>query len=122
MGTFSRLRYVIAANVNSLLEKAEDAAEEARAAGAELLAEQRHLDRRAEELTAEAAQWQDRAERAVAEDRDDLARAALKTRNEIEAARETVRVERQGLDERVAGLEADTATLKQKLAEAKQRL
>ena len=59
MGAFSRLRYVIAANVNSLIEKAEDpekllraliremedASEEARLACAELLAEQQHLAR-----------------------------------------------------------------------------
>ncbi len=59
MGSFSRLRYVIAANVNSLLEKAEDpekllralirdmedASEDARLASADLLAEQTHLQR-----------------------------------------------------------------------------
>ena len=57
MGAFSRLRYVIAANVNALIEKAEDpekllraliremedASDEARLASAELLAEQQHL-------------------------------------------------------------------------------
>lgn len=136
MGTFSRLRYVIAANVNTLLEKAEDpekllraliremedAGEEARAASAELLAEQRHLERRAGELDREAGEWQARAERAVADGRDDLARAALKTRTEIEAAGQTVSGELSALDERLAGLEKDTATLKQKLAESKQRL
>ena len=60
MGTFSRLRYVIAANVNALIEKAEDpekllraliremedASEEARIACAELLSEQQRLQRR----------------------------------------------------------------------------
>ena len=59
MGSFSRIRYVIAANVNSLIEKAEDpekllraliremedASEDARMASAELLAEQQHLER-----------------------------------------------------------------------------
>lgn len=136
MGTFSRLRYVIAANVNALLEKAEDpekllraliremedAGEEARAASAELLAEQRHLERMAGELAAEADAWQGRAERAVADGRDDLARSALKTRAGIETRAENVSSELRGLDERLAGLEKDTATLKQKLADAKQRL
>ena len=94
MGTFSRLRYVIAANVNSLIEKAEDpekllraliremedASEEARLACAELLAEQKHLDRLATQLSNETEQWRQRAEKAVSEDRDDLARAAIKAR------------------------------------------
>ena len=59
MGTFSLLLYVIAANVNALIEKAEDpekllraliremedASEEARMAAAELLSEQQRLQR-----------------------------------------------------------------------------
>ena len=92
MGAFSRLRYVIAANVNSLIEKAEDpekllraliremedASEDARQACAELLAEQPHLTRLEAQLTEEHHQWQGRAETAVAENRDDHARAELK--------------------------------------------
>ena len=91
MGTFSRLRYVIAANVNALIEKAEDpekllraliremedASEEARLASAEMLGEKLHLERLTAELATEAELWQGRAEKAVQEDRDDLARAAL---------------------------------------------
>ena len=96
MGAFSRLRYVIAANVNALIEKAEDpekllraliremedASEEARMASADLLAEQQHLERLESQLSDEVAQWQRRAENAVTEHRDDLARAALKAQTE----------------------------------------
>ena len=97
MGAISRVRYVIAANVNSLLEKAEnpekllkaliremeDAAEDARLASAELLAEQAHLKRAAVQLESEITEWQERAEKAVATSRDDLARAALKAKSEL---------------------------------------
>ena len=101
MGTFSRLRYVVAANVNALLEKAEDpekllraliremedASEEARVASADLLAEQQRLTRLESQLETEAAQWRQRAENAVVQDRDDLARAALKAHAEIDDRR-----------------------------------
>ena len=92
MGSFSRLRYVIAANVNSLLEKAEDpekllkalirdmedASEDARIASADLLAEQTHLQRLQERYAKEISEWSARAEKSVQTNRDDLARTALK--------------------------------------------
>src|SRR5688572_27802462 len=97
MGTFSRMRYVIAANVNALIEKAEDpekllraliremedAGEEARAASADVMAELSHLQRAVNEQATQQQQWRERAEKAVLEDRDDLAREALKTATEI---------------------------------------
>jgi len=136
MGTFSRLRYVVAANVNALLEKAEDpekllraliremqdASEEARLASAELLAEQQRLARQEADLGAESGQWEQRAEKAVAEQRDDLARAALKARAEIEAQRRAVGREQEQLAGRIDQLEKDMATLKAKLAESQARL
>jgi phage shock protein A len=136
MGTFSRLRYVIAANANALIEKAEDpekmlraliremedAGEEARLASADLLAEQQHLRRLEAQLTAEMEQWQSRAERAVHEQRDDLARAALKARAEVMNRHEAVRLEQAGVDERVSQLDKDVQTLKSKLADAKLKL
>jgi phage shock protein A len=136
MGTFSRLRYVVAANVNALIEKAEDpekllraliremedAGEEARAASAELLAEQQRLDRLQARLTEERALWQRRAEDAVTAGRDDLARAALTARAEIEAQHTATTDERGRLAGRVTQMEQDMATLKSKLAEAKTRL
>lgn len=136
MSTFSRLRYVIAANVNALIEKAEDpekllraliremedASEEARMACAELLAEQQHLERSAEGLATDAARWQQRAETAVEQGRDDLARDALKARAELTERAAAARNERQHLAERVAQMEQDMATLKLKLADAKTKL
>ena len=136
MGAFSRLRYVIAANVNALLEKAEDpekllraliremedASEEARVACAELMAEQQRLSRLEAQLTDELDQWQGRAEKAVAEDRDDLARAALKAKAGLASRHQSAVVERDRLDERIRQMEGDMQTLKTKLADAKRRL
>ena len=136
MGTFSRLRYVIAANVNALIEKAEDpekllraliremedASEEARLACADLLAEQQRLQRLEVRLDEDTDEWQRRAEQAVAQDRDDLARAALKARAELSGQLDAARDEQKRLAERVEQMEQDMATLKVKLAEAKTRL
>ena len=136
MGAFSRLRYVIAANVNSLIEKAEDpekllraliremedASDEARLACADLLAEQQRLERLETQLSKEADQWQSRAEKAVAENRDDLARAALKAKTELSGRHDAVADEQRNVRERVAQMETDMTTLKAKMADAKSKL
>lgn len=133
MGTFSRLRYVIAANANALIEKAEDpekllraliremedAGEEARAASAGLLAEEQHLERLAVQLEAEAEQWQHRAEQAVQRQQDELARAAIRARAEVLARHKATRSEQASVRERSGQMEKDMVTLKSKLAEAK---
>lgn len=136
MGSFSRLRYVIAANVNSLLEKAEDpekllkalirdmedASDDARLASADLLAEQTHLQRLQERYTREIEEWSARAQKSVETNRDDLARTALKAKAELEQALFSASDESRNLDTRVTQLEFDMATLKSKLAEAKAKL
>lgn len=136
MGAISRIRYVIAANVNAMLEKAEnpekllraliremeDASEDARMACADLLAEQQHLERIEGQLSKELDQWQQRAERAVSEGRDDLARSALAARQETEHRHNTVVRDQAEVRERVGQMEQDMVTLKGKLAEAKVKL
>lgn len=136
MGTCSRLRYVLAANVNALLEKAEnpekllraliremeEASEEAREASVELLAEERRLERDQEDLVRQIGQWRQRAERAVSEDRDDLARAALQARLQLEEQHAGMLRERESVAARMSQMEQDMRTLKGKLAEAKSRL
>jgi phage shock protein A len=136
MGAISRLRYVIAANVNALLEKAEDpekllraliremedASEDARVACADLLAEQAHLERLEGRFSEEGAEWQRRAENAVADGRDDLARAALKARQEADHRHKAVARDQAEIGSRVTQMEQDMVTLKGKLADAKQKL
>lgn len=136
MGAISRLRYVIAANVNALLEKAEDpekllraliremedASEEARVACADLLAEQQHLERIERQLGKEKSEWQHRAERAVSEGRDDLARAALKASQDITQRHDAVLRDQAEVRDRVDHMENDMVTLKGKLADAKGKL
>ena len=89
MGIFSRFTDIVNANINAMLEKAEDpekllraliremedASEEARMACADLLAEQQRLHRQEARLTDDIREWRHRAENAVTQDRDDLARA-----------------------------------------------
>ena len=136
MGAISRIRYVIAANVNSLIEKAEDpekllraliremedAADDARLASADLLAEQAHLERVASQLESEISEWQERAEKAIATDRDDLARAALKAKAELAESLKSARDEHSLLNDRIEHLGQDMTTLKAKLSEAKLKL
>lgn len=136
MGAFSRMRYVVAANVNALIERAEDpekllraliremedAGEDAREAAAELMAEQREIERIVQRIEHEVDEWQTRAEKAVASGRDDLARTALAARKEVEAQHETAQAELKTVAKRTAQLEEDMKTLKTKTAEAKSRL
>lgn len=136
MGAISRLRYVIAANVNALLEKAEDpekllraliremedAAEDARVACADLLAEQQHLERIEQQFSTEMNEWQRRAEKAVSEGRDDLARSALAARQEVGLRHAAVTRDQDEVRGRVKQMEQDMATLKGKLADAKSKL
>ena len=136
MGTFSRLRYVVAANMNSLLEKAEDppkmlraliremeeAREEARIATSELLADQKHAETAQTGAQKDSSEWQHRAELAVKDDRDDLAREALKQKTVANERANAASAEAKEAAARLADIEQDFITLNSKLQQAKSLL
>ena len=91
MGVFTRFRDIISANINAMLDRAEDPEKmiklmiremedtlvEIKAACAGAMAAKKKVARRQEDVQARARLWEERAQLAVAKARDDLAREAL---------------------------------------------
>lgn len=135
MGMFSRMSDIVQANINAMLDKAEDPEKvirliiqemeetlvEMRSVAAKYLAEEKYLDRQAEKLQKDVDGWMAKAELAMDKGKDDLARAALvqkKAFNDKLAAIESQKVQ---LTEMLSGIQEDTGRLHAKLAEARQK-
>lgn len=135
MGMLSRMSDIVQANINALLDKAEDPAKvikliiqemeealsEARCVAARHIAEQKHLQRQIDGLHKEAASWQKKAQLAVAKDQEPLARAALLEKQGAVRKAEELSQEYQVIQQSLHTLQQDTARLQQKLAEAKNK-
>jgi len=135
MSIFSRLSDIINANINSLLEKAEepekiirlmiqemeDTLVEIRSAAAKCIADRKELRRHTDYLDREQQEWARRAELAVRSDREDLARAALAEKQAISDKIELVQGESKSLDAQLEKFNDDIAKLQSKLSDAKKR-
>ena len=133
MGIFSRMSDIINANVNALLDKAEDPEKmvrlmiqemeetlvEVRTQSARLIADKKEVARQLG--CNEAAEWGRKAELALSKDREDLAREAL--REQIEAADQAdlLEAELDQIAQSIDGLTGDVEALQQKLLDAKTR-
>jgi len=135
MSIFSRMSDIINANLNALLDKAEDPEKmvrliiqemeetlvEVRTTSARTIADKKELVRRRDWLSQESAEWERKAEVAVRKGREDLARAALVEKNKAAESVDAVDHEMVWLDETLAKLSDDTAALQAKIKDAKAR-
>lgn len=135
MGIFTRTVDIVNANVNALLDKAEDPEKlvrqmihemeqtliEIKAACAGTMAGARKLRRQEDEALVRASRWSDRARRAVDRGRDDLAREALlQKRHYIEQA-ELAAKDVANLETLEAEYKEDIQRLEEKLGIARER-
>jgi len=135
MSIFSRISDIVNSNINALLDKAEDpekmvrliiqemeeALVEVRSTCARAIADKKELGRRQELLSAEASEWERKAEVAISRGRDDLAKGALVERNKASEAASAVADELQIIDQSLVKLNEDVAALQAKIKDAKAR-
>ena len=135
MSVFSRFTDIINANINSLLEKAEDPEKiirlmiqemedtlvEIRSSAAKCIADRKEQRRYAEFLEREQQGWTKRAELAVRQNREDLARAALAEKQALADEAEQISHETKMLDEQLEKFNSDISQLQSKLTDAKTR-
>ena len=135
MGIFTRFSDIISANINSMLDKAEDPEKmiklmisemedtliELKSSCAGVIAGRKKVDRKLEEMQSKSDLWAQRANLAVAKGRDNLAREALIEKRRfstVTAALESELAEYGGL---IAQYQEDIGELENKLNNAKEK-
>lgn len=135
MGIFSRISDIINANINALLDSAENPEKmirlviqemeetliEVRTNSARLLAEKKELLRRNDRLVKQAEDWERKAELALSKDRDDLAKAALVEKATVNDVIAVVEQDLGKLEETLDKLTDEIEQLQLKLNDAKAR-
>ena len=135
MSIFNRLSDIINSNISSLLDKAENPEKmirmviqemeetlvEVRSGTAKVIAEKKTLARRAEQLKRQAQDWESKAELALSKGREDLAKAALLEKSNINSSVEITERDLAKLDGTLDKLSTEIEQLQAKLNDARAR-
>ncbi len=135
MGIFSRFADIINANLNALLDKAEDPEKmirliiqemedtlvEVRTSSARTIAEKKELQRKINTVKAEVDNWQKKAELAISKDREDLAKGALLEKKRLLEMADDMDKQLLTANETLEQLNLETSQLQDKLQDAKSR-
>lgn len=135
MGIFSRMGDIINANLNAVLEKAEDPEKmirlmiqemedtlvEIRSATAKCIAEKKERTRLLKRLEEQQIDWARKAELALEKNREDLARAALAEKTALADRVGYLKEELGQYDDQLAKYDDDIGRLQAKLTDARNR-
>jgi len=135
MGMFSRFTDIINANLNNMLDKAEDPEKmvkliiqemeetlvEVRSTAAKNIAEKKTLMRQIASLETSIKNWQEKAELAISKGRDDLAKSALSEKQKSMTQVTELQHGLSQLDVFLSAVQEDGQRLQEKLKEAKRK-
>ena len=135
MGIFSRFTEIINANINAVLERAEDPEKivrlmiqemedtlvEVRSTAAKAIADKKEKSRALQYLEQEQIDWEQKAELALRKERDDLAKAALVEKAKVGERIAALRRECELIEGNLEKLNDDISKLQAKLTDAKNR-
>ena len=135
MSIFSRLSDIINSNISALLDKAENPEKmirmviqemeetlvEVRSGTAKVIAEKKTLMRRSEQLKKQANDWEGKAELALSKGRDDLAKAALMEKSNLNSSVDITEKDLEKLDLTLDKLSSEIEQLQAKLNDARAR-
>jgi len=135
MGLFSRFTDIVNANLNSMLDKAEQPEKmikliigemeetliEVRTTAAKNIAEKKTLARQMQSTESDIESWHEKAELALAKNRDDLAKSALAQKHKLQAELTELNASDEQLSEFLNAVQDDALRLQEKLHEARKR-
>ncbi|GAA6172063.1 phage shock protein PspA [Colwellia sp. KU-HH00111] len=135
MGLFTRFTDIVNANLNSMLDKAEQPEKmirliiqemeetlvEVRAAAAKNIAEQKTHARQVKSAKDSMEQWHNKAELALTKGREDLAKSALTQKHKYQGELDLLEQEQDAIAQCLAQVQDDAARLQEKLSEARRR-